>query len=102
MKVECVYASEKEQYLITLLLEESATIEDVIRTSGVLENFPELDLKGLSVGIFGEKKTLTDCVRQGDRVEIYRPLLIDPMEARRSRAITPKKSKRRTWKIVVI
>ena len=102
MKVECVYASEKEQYLIALSLEAGATIEEVIRASGVLEHFPELVLEKLNVGVFGEKKALTDCVRQDDRIEIYRPLLIDPMEARRSRAITPKKSKRRTWKIVVI
>ena len=102
MKVECVYASEKEQYLIALSLEEGATIEEVIRASGALEHFSELELEALPVGIFGEKKTLADVVRQGDRVEIYRPLLIDPMEARRSRAIAPKKSKRRTWKIVVI
>ncbi|MES2204926.1 MAG: RnfH family protein [Pseudomonadota bacterium] len=93
MKVECLYASEKEQYLIALSLQEGITIEEVIRASGVLENFPELELSSLNVGIFGQKKLLTDPVYEGDRVEIYRPLLLDPMEARRRRAPAPKRRK---------
>lgn len=86
MIVECVYACEKNQYFITLKINDGATIEDVIRASGVLENYPELSLEKLSVGIFGHKKLLTDIVCDRERVEIYRPLLVDPMEARRVRA----------------
>lgn len=102
MRVECIYLTNKESYFIALTVEEGAAIKDVIQASGVLEQYSELELEALNVGVFGEKKNLMDVVRQGDRVEIYRPLLINPMEARRSRAIAPKKSKRKTWKIVVI
>ncbi|MBP9726486.1 MAG: RnfH family protein [Gammaproteobacteria bacterium] len=100
--VECVYASKSDQYFITLKLKPGACIEELIEASGVLSHYPELTLGKLNVGIFGQKKALTDPVRQGDRVEIYRPLMINPMEARRTRAITPKKNKRKSWKIVVI
>jgi putative ubiquitin-RnfH superfamily antitoxin RatB of RatAB toxin-antitoxin module len=100
--VECVYAGKSNQYFIALQLNSGANIAKVIRESGVLSHYPELSLETLNVGIFGQKKALTDPVHQGDRVEIYRPLMIDPMEARRTRAITPKKNKRKSWKIVVI
>lgn len=100
--VECVYASKSDQYLIALRLKSGSNIEEVVRESGVLSTYPELALEKLNVGIFGQKKALTDRVYQGDRVEIYRPLMINPMEARRTRAITPKKNKRKSWKIVVI
>lgn len=93
MKVECVYADEKDQYFIALKIHNNATIEAVICASGVLEQFPDLDLKILNVGIFGQQKMLTDSVKEGDRVEIYRPLLLDPMEARRRRAPPPKRRK---------
>lgn len=93
MKIECAYANEKEQYLIALNIKEGAKIEDVIFASGVLERFPELDFQILNVGIFGEKKSLKDEVCEGDRVEIYRPLILDPMEARRRRAPAPKRRK---------
>jgi len=65
---------------------EGSTIETAIERSGVLDIFPEIDLMKQSVGIFGRKKKLSDTVSEGDRVEIYRPLEIDPKEARRLRA----------------
>ena len=93
MNVECIYANEKEQYLIALAVPEEATIETVILASGTLENFPELVLETLNVGIFGRKKGLSERIKDGDRVEIYRPLFIDPMQARRKRAPAPKRRK---------
>jgi len=93
MTVECAYAAENSQYLIALKLVNGATVEGVIRASGVLEHYPELVLETLNVGIFGQKKAMTDVVYSGDRVEIYRPLLINPMEARRLRAPAPKRRK---------
>lgn len=86
MPVELIYTSTKEQYFITLLVHEEATIAEVIRASGVLAQFSTLTLETLVVGIFGKKKILSDKVTAGDRVEIYRPLLNDPKEARRARA----------------
>lgn len=93
MNVECAYANEKSQFLISLTLHENATIEDVIRASGVLIEYPELMIEKLTVGIFGQQKKMSDYVERGDRVEIYRPLLVDPMEARRRRAPAPKRRK---------
>lgn len=93
MKVECIYASESAQYFIGLTVPEDSTIETVIRASGVLEHFPELALEKLNVGVFGSKKSLAHFVSEGDRIEIYRPLTLNPMEARRRRAPAPKRRK---------
>ena len=91
--VECVYASPSEQVLVALKVTEGYTVEKVVQASGLLQRFPELTADQLSVGVFGQKKALTDLVEQGDRVEIYRSLLIDPMESRRRRAPAPKRRK---------
>ncbi len=84
--VEVAYASVDRQELLTLQVEEGAKIETVIDRSGILEIFPDIDLTKQKVGIFSKIKKLTDPVQEGDRVEIYRALLIDPKEARRKRA----------------
>lgn len=86
INVEVVYASEHSQKLITVEVDQGATIETVIRRSGILADFPEIDLARQSVGVFSRQRALTDIVQAGDRIEIYRPLLIDPKEARRVRA----------------
>lgn len=102
MKVECVYASETDQYLVALTIQEGATIAEVIQAAGVLQAYPELAMETINVGIFAQKKTLDDQVKSGDRIEIYRPLAINPMDARRSRAPVFKKKRRKSWKIIVI
>jgi len=91
--VEVAYASEEKQEIISVEIDAGSSIERAIDCSGVLEKFPEIDLMQQNVGIFSKKKKLTDVVREGDRIEIYRPLLIDPKEARRKKAITQKKKK---------
>lgn len=84
--VEVAYATATSQRIITVKIEKNATIEKVIDCSGILEIFPEIDLTKQKVGIFSKPKKLTDLVADGDRVEIYRALLIDPKEARRRKA----------------
>ena len=84
--VELIYALPKEQKLLKLAVEEGSSIQSVIEQSGILQQYPEINLWPLKVGIFGKLANLTDSVREGDRIEIYRPLVIDPMEARRLRA----------------
>lgn len=84
--VEVVYASKAKQFLEACEVPVSASIREVIMKSGVLDDFSELALDALDVGIFSRKKKLSDTVKQGDRIEIYRPLEIDPKEARRLRA----------------
>ncbi|HSW93248.1 MAG TPA: RnfH family protein [Gammaproteobacteria bacterium] len=84
--VEVAYATREIQRILVIKVTEGSTIETAIERSGVLDIFPEIDLMKQSVGIFGRKKKLSDTVSEGDRVEIYRPLEIDPKEARRLRA----------------
>lgn len=86
--VEVVYALPDSQYVFTVDLDNLSnhTILDVINKSGVLEYHPEINLEYNKVGIFAELKNLNDLVKAGDRIEIYRPLAIDPLEARRLRA----------------
>ncbi len=84
--VEIAYALPDAQILRTLDLDAGATVEDVIRRSGLLEEFPEIDLALNKVGIFSKLVKLDEVVRDRDRVEIYRPLIADPKEVRRKRA----------------
>ncbi|MFN3235319.1 MAG: RnfH family protein [Gammaproteobacteria bacterium] len=84
--VEVAYATPKKQFLRKVTLPEPVTIEQAIRASGVLEVFSEIDIDKVKVGVFSHQKQLQDRLEQGDRVEIYRPLTIDPKEARRRRA----------------
>ena len=85
-RVEVAYATPSRQEVIELTVRPGASVEQVIRESGLLQRFPEIDLARSRVGLFGEIVSLRDPVRDGDRVEIYRPLMADPKEARRRRA----------------
>ncbi len=83
--IELIYALPNEQELITIQVEESTQIKEAIIISGILEKYPEINLSNNPVGIFSQKVSLDSKIRQGDRIEIYRPLKIDPKEARRKR-----------------
>ena len=85
-RVEVAYATPARQEVIEASVRPGATVEQVIRASGMLARFPEIDLTRQRVGIFGETAHLHDAVHDGDRVEIYRTLVADPKEARRKRA----------------
>lgn len=84
--VEVVYAAAGRQRLIALTVAPGATIAEAIEASGILREFPEIDLSANRVGVFGQLARLGDVVQADDRVEIYRPLQADPKEARRQRA----------------
>ncbi|SQI42044.1 Uncharacterised protein family (UPF0125) [Leminorella richardii] len=92
ISIEVVYALPEKQFLIALSVPQGTTVEEAIRTSGLLETRQDIDLKVNKVGIFSRAAKLTDEVKEGDRVEIYRPLIADPKELRRMRA---EKSKNR-------
>jgi putative ubiquitin-RnfH superfamily antitoxin RatB of RatAB toxin-antitoxin module len=83
--VEVVYALPTEQMLVRLQLPPGATVGQAIRQSGLLERYPEIALATVPVGVFGKIVTLDTLLQAGDRVEIYRPLTVDPKEARRRR-----------------
>lgn len=86
MRAEVVYARPDVQAAESVELPAGATVLDAIRASGLLARFPEIDLGRAAVGIFGAPVRLGDPVEDGDRVEIYRPLVADPKAARRKRA----------------
>jgi len=85
--VEVAYATPEQQVIVTLTLPEGATVEQAIDASDLLNRFPEIDRADIKAGIFGSICKLDQPLKQSDRVEIYRPLLHDPKEARRQRAI---------------
>jgi putative ubiquitin-RnfH superfamily antitoxin RatB of RatAB toxin-antitoxin module len=87
VNVEVAYAKPEEQLIAKLSVDEDSTVEDAIKASGVLKRFPEIALSGLNAGIFGVACKLDQSVNEGDRIEIYRPLIHDPKEARRQRAL---------------
>lgn len=70
---------------VALRLGVGATVRDAVRASGLLEVFPEIDLRRQAVGIWGCKATPGETLREQDRVEVYRPLQVDPKVARRER-----------------
>ncbi|WP_440615499.1 RnfH family protein [Cysteiniphilum sp. 6C5] len=86
MKVEVVYANPQEQKLYQIECDENSFVQDLITQSGVLSDFPEIDLTTQSIGIYSEIVTLDHIVKPDDRIEIYRELTIDPKDARRIRA----------------
>ncbi|EDC2508974.1 RnfH family protein [Salmonella enterica] len=86
LAVEVAYALPEKQYLQRVTLEEGATVEEAIRASGLLELRTDIDLAKNKVGIYSRPVKLTDTVQDGDRVEIYRPLIADPKALRRQRA----------------
>ena len=91
ISVEVVYALPERQYLRKVTLPEGANVEQAIVSSGLLELRTDIDLSRNKVGIFSRAVKLSDILRNGDRVEIYRPLLVDPKELRRQRAERTKK-----------
>lgn len=87
IEVELAYASANQQVLLKLSVETGTTIKALIEQSGILSRFPELvDSGPWQVGIFSQRTNLAHIVQAGDRIEVYRPLKIDPKAIRRLRA----------------
>jgi putative ubiquitin-RnfH superfamily antitoxin RatB of RatAB toxin-antitoxin module len=86
IKVEIIYARPDDQVLKSLLVPAATTVEQAITLSGITDLFPEIDLKKNRIGIFSKFAKPETILRHHDRIEIYRPLIIDPKEARRKRA----------------
>ena len=84
--IEVVYGTPEKQEIITLEVPLETSVEDCITQSNVQKMFPEIDLAENKVGIWNRTCRLNDTVKDGDRIEIYRPLIADPKEVRRLRA----------------
>ncbi|WP_330213492.1 RnfH family protein [Pseudomonas sp. Z18(2022)] len=95
VEVEVVYAAVDRQVLMSLAVAAGTSLRAAVLSSGIDAQFPELDLQGCPLGIFGKVVADADVrrVQAGDRIEIYRPLLADPMEIRRLRAAKAAKAK---------
>jgi len=78
MKVGIAYALPKRQVWFDVQVPDGATIQDAINKSGILKQFPEIDLEKQKVGIYAKLSKLDTVLADGDRVEIYRPITCDP------------------------
>lgn len=86
IQVQVCYAKPEIQLLRDLSVPPGTTVQTAIVQSGILVDMPEIDLMSCRFGIYAKLKTLDTILRDGDRIEIYRPLIADPKESRRRRA----------------
>ena len=86
VQVYFCYARAKQEWIRPMQVKPGTTIGEAIEQSGVLQDFPEINLTTQPVGIYARKKTLDTVLRERDRIEIYRPLVADPKDSRRKRA----------------
>ena len=93
LNVEVMYARADVQRGIVVEVPIGSTLRAAIERSRISDEYPEIDLAVNKVGIFGQLRSLEDLVQAGDRIEIYRPLLIDPKDARRKNAEAAKASR---------
>ena len=78
MNVGVAYADKFKQVWLKLEVPDESTVRQAIEHSGLLEQFPEIDLDNQKVGIFGKVTKLNAKVEEGARIEIYRPITADP------------------------
>lgn len=86
IRVEVAYATPDAQVVLELRVQRGTTVEQVVEAAGLYRRFPHGNLSSSDVGVWGNIVDRGTTVRDGDRVELYRPLLMDPREARRLRA----------------
>ncbi|QBM19160.1 protein RnfH [Marinobacter sp. JH2] len=88
MRVEVAYARSDKQQILEVAVPEGTTALEAVKVSGIVDVFPEINPDEIDMGIFGKvvKKPASQVLNEGDRVELYRPLIIDPKQARLNRA----------------
>jgi hypothetical protein len=86
LQLEVVYALPGKEDAVSVRLAAGATLGDAVSASGILQRHPELGGAALKIGVYGKLRRLDAAAAEGDRIEIYRPLALDPKEARRRRA----------------
>lgn len=92
--IEVAYATPQKQLILECEVEPGITVRDAVRRSGIDQHFPGLDLENCELGIFGKAVAADHELTDGDRIEIYRPLIADPKEIRRQRAARGLKMKK--------
>lgn len=88
IRVIVAVALPDRQEVIAIELAEGGTVADALAAARLSERFPDLDLASVKTGIWSREASLATALRDSDRVEVYRPLIADPKEKRRSRAIS--------------
>ncbi len=86
IEIQVVFADTLEQIMIDLQVEAGTTVESAVEQSGIRARMTHIDLRLLTYGIWNQARSGQDIVSDGDRIELYRPLEVDPKEARRRRA----------------
>lgn len=86
IQIEVVFALPDKATCIPLKVAQGCTAKEAVEQSGIVEQCPEIDATHLTLGIWNRTCKLDDTLSEGDRIEIYRPLIADPKEARRRRA----------------
>lgn len=94
IRIEVAYATLHQQTILELEVSDDSRVQQAIELSGIKNHYPEIDLAKNKVGIFGKLTKLDAELHDGDRIEIYRPLIADPKEVRRKRAAEGKKMKK--------
>jgi putative ubiquitin-RnfH superfamily antitoxin RatB of RatAB toxin-antitoxin module len=92
LRIEVAYARPDLQKIVELEVDEGTSVFDAASRSGLEQIFPEISYEEIDMGVFGKvvKKPHEELLRDGDRIELYRPLIIDPKQARLNRAKKPK------------
>jgi putative ubiquitin-RnfH superfamily antitoxin RatB of RatAB toxin-antitoxin module len=83
MKVAIVYAMPGKHAWINIEMPEGSTVAQAIERSGILNRFPEINLETQKVGVFGKIAALDTVIEEGARIEIYRPITVDPKTVKR-------------------
>jgi len=86
LTVMLAYATPQQQWVHSVQMDVGSSVEDVLMQCKNSEPFNQLDFSQHKIGLFGKEVELTRRLENGDRIEIYRSLIMDPMTARRRRA----------------
>ena len=92
--IEVAYATPARQVIVECIISPGTSARDAVRQSGIDGHFPEIDLDNCDIGVFGKVIPADYRLSDGDRIEIYRPLIADPKEIRRQRAAQGLKMKK--------
>lgn len=91
--VEVAYATPEKQLIKVLSVSEGVTAQEAVLQSGIAEHFEDIDLTRAKLGVFGKVVSHDHILSASDRVEIYRPLIVDPKQVRKERAARVRKQR---------
>lgn len=92
--IEVAYATPEKQLILECKIDRGVSVREALHLSGIDQHFPEIDIENCDFGVFGKAVAADYELQDGDRIEIYRPLIADPKEIRRQRAAQGLKMKK--------